>query len=98
MIQSEVSTPVLAPANARVLEIGVNEEIGNFVRLDLGNGYTAICGQLKEIPIVSNEYLKKGDTIGYIAEPTKYYSVEGINLYFELQHDGTPIDALDYLE
>lgn len=98
MIQSEVSTPVLAPANARVLEIGVNEEIGNFVRLDLGNGYTAICGQLKEIPVVTSEYLKKGDTIGYIAEPTKYYSVEGINLYFELQHEGTPIDALDYLE
>lgn len=98
MIQSDISTPVLAPANARVMEIGVNEEIGNYVCLDLGNQYTAICGQLKEIPVVANEYLKKGDTIGYIAEPTKYYSVEGINLYFELQHDGTPIDALDYFE
>lgn len=98
MIQSDVSTPVLAPANARVLEIGTNEEIGTFVSLDLGNHYTAICGQMKEIPVVENEYLKKGDIIGYIAEPTKYYSVEGINLYFELQHDGTPIDALDYVE
>lgn len=98
VIQSDVSTPVAAPADAKVLEIGVNEEIGNFVRLDLGNEYTAVCGQLKEIPVVENEYLEKGDIIGYIAEPTKYYSVEGINLYFELLHAGEPVDALDYLE
>ena len=98
VIQSEVSTPVFAPADAKVLEIGNNEEIGNFVRLDLGNSYTAVCGQLKEIPVVENEYLHRGDVLGYIAEPTKYYTIEGINLYFELQKDGKPVDALDYLE
>ena len=98
IIQSDVSTPVAAPADAKVLEIGTNEEIGNFVRLDFGNEYTGVCGQLKEIPVVANEYLEKGTVIGYIAEPTKYYSVEGINLYFELLHGGEPVDALDYLE
>ena len=45
VIQSEVSTPVSAPADARILEVGVNEEIGNYVRLDLGNGYQAVCGR-----------------------------------------------------
>ena len=98
VIQSDVSMPVAAPADARVLEIGSNEEIGNYIRLDLGNEYTALCGQLKEIPVVENEYLNKGDLIGYIAEPTKYYSVEGVNLYFEFLHAGEPVDALDYLE
>lgn len=98
VIQSEVSTPAAAPADAKVLEIGNNEEIGNYVKLDLGNEYTAVCGQLKEIPVVENEYLHKGDIFGYIAEPTKYYSVEGVNLYFELLHQGKPVDALDYLE
>lgn len=98
LIQGEVSTPVAAPADARVLEIGTNEEIGAYLKLDLGNGYTAICGQLKEIPVVENEYLHRGDVIGYIAEPTKYYSVEGSNLYFELLHDDMPVDSLDYLE
>ncbi len=98
IIQSDVSKPVVAPADARVLEIGYNEEIGNYLRLDLGNEYTAICGQLKEIPVVANEYLHKGDILGYVAEPTKYYSIEGINVYFELLHAGSPIDALEYLE
>ncbi len=36
VIQAEVSDPVAAPANAKVLEVGSNEEIGNFVVLDLG--------------------------------------------------------------
>ena len=98
LIQSDVSTPVFAPANARVMELGSNEEIGNFIRLDLGNNYTAIFGQLSEIPVVADEYLEKGALLGYVAEPTRYYTVEGINLYFELQHEGRPIDALDYLE
>ena len=44
VIQAEISEPVYAPANARVLETGMNEEIGNFVVLDLGNEYSAICG------------------------------------------------------
>lgn len=81
VIQSEVSTPVSAPADARILEVGVNEEIGNYVRLDLGNGYQAVCGQLKEIPVVENEYVSRGDVLGYVAEPTKYYSLEGASLY-----------------
>lgn len=98
VIQSEVSTPVSAPADARVVSVGTNEEIGNYVNLDLGNGYTAVCGQLKEIPVVENEYVRQGDLLGYVAEPTKYYAVEGTNVFFEFLKDGVPVDALDFLE
>lgn len=98
VIQSEVSTPVSAPADARVVSVGTNEEIGNYVDLDFGNGYTAVCGQLKEIPVVENEYVRQGDLLGYVAEPTKYYAVEGTNVFFEFLKDGVPVDALDFLE
>ena len=47
---------------------------------------------------MENEYLKKGDVVGYVAEPTKYYSVEGNNLYLELLYKDKAVDALDYLE
>ena len=87
-----------APANARILEIGANEEIGNYVTLDLGNDYTVVCGQLKEIDVLAGEYVEKGALLGYVAEPTKYYSIEGNNLYFELLYGGQPVDALDFLE
>lgn len=98
VIQAEVSQPVETPANARVEAIGVNEEIGNFVVLDFGNDYLATCGQLKEIQVVENEYLEAGRILGYVAEPTKYYSVEGSNVYFELRHNGEAIDPVEYFE
>lgn len=98
VIQSEVSTPVYAPADSRVVEIGSNEEIGNFVVLDLGNEYLATCGQLKEIPVVENEYLEQGQLLGYVAEPTKYYSIEGTNVFLQLSKESKPLDPLDYLE
>ena len=98
VIQAEVSQPVTAPANARVVAVGVNEEIGNYVVLDLGNDYLATCGQLKEIQVVENEYMEAGRILGYVAEPTKYYSVEGSNVYFELQHNGESIDPVGFFE
>ena len=98
VIQSDVSTPVEAPANARVLEVGANEEIGSYVVMDLGNDYTVTCGQLKEITAVQGEYLTQGQILGYVAEPTKYYSVEGVNVFLEMKHQGEAVDPLDYME
>lgn len=98
VVQSEVSTPVNAPAAARVSEIGSNEELGNYVVLDLGDDYAVTCGQLKEISVAVNDYVEKGSLLGYVAEPTKYYSVEGANVYLQLTQNGVPVDPLDYLE
>ena len=85
IIQGDVSEPVAAPAEAHVV-------------LDLGSGYTAVCGQLKDVQVAQKQYVAKDTILGYVAEPTKYYSIEGNNVYFELMHDGEPVDALDYLE
>lgn len=98
VIQGEISDPVYAPANARVLETGSNEEIGNYLKLDLGNGYSAVCGQLKDVAAVAGEYLEQGQLLGYVAEPTKYYSVEGSNVFFQLEHEGKTVDPLAYME
>lgn len=98
VIQGEISNPVSAPANAKVVAVGVNEEIGNYVVMDLGNNYQAVCGQLKEVQVTENEYLEEGRLIGYVAEPTKYYSVEGSNVFFQLQHEEKSKDPLDYLK
>ena len=38
------------------------------------------------------------EVIGNISAPTKYYSVEGPNLYFAMKKDGVPVDPFEYLE
>lgn len=96
-ISAEVGSPVAAVANGQILSIVENEETGTTVTVDMGNGYQAIYGQLKDVPFQAEEYVSAGAVLGYINEPTKYYTEEGANLYFALQKDGTPLDPLQYL-
>ena len=98
LIQGAVGTEVKAAADAIVKVVGSNEELGNYVTLDLGNAYELTCGQLTDIAVDPGDYVETGMTIGNLAEPTKYYVVEGPNLYLQMIKDGTPVDPLDYVE
>ena len=37
-----------------------------------------------------------GDILGYVDVPTKYYSKEGSNIYFDMTRDGKPVDPMEY--
>ena len=41
---------------------------------------------------------QRGSAIGSLNEPTKYYSVEGTNLYFQVLKDGEPVDPMNFME
>lgn len=94
IIAGNVNDKVKAAANGRITDISTNEETGCTVTMDLGDGYTAVYGQLKEVPYEAGAYLEAGTTIGFVSEPTKYYSLEGSNVYFELDKDGVPVDPV----
>ncbi len=96
-ISAEVGTPVAAVADGKVVSIAENEETGTTVTLDMGNGYQAVYGQLKDVTLQAEEYISAGGVLGYINEPTKYYTEEGANLYFALSKDGVPLDPQQYL-
>ncbi len=97
-IRSEIGTPVYASADGTVSDIGYNEEIGNSVSLDLGSNYILQYGQIKDIQVKEGDTVKEGDLLCYVANPTKYYTVEGPNLFLNLTVDGKTIDPLDYLD
>ncbi len=40
----------------------------------------------------------KGQVLGYVSEPTKYYTVEGNHLYLKMTEGQEALDPLDYLE
>ena len=98
LIQGAAGTEVRAAADGIVKVVGSNEELGNYITLDLGNSYEVTCGQLNEITLNPGDYVESGAVIGTLAEPTKYYVVEGANLYFQMTKDGAPIDPLDYTD
>lgn len=98
IIAGEVNDKVYAVAQGKIADISQNEVTGTTVTVDLGDGYQAIYGQLKELNFKVGEYVESGHVLGYVSEPTKYYSLEGSNLYFELQKDGVPVDPISYFE
>lgn len=89
---------ITAAASGVVKEVFYNEEIGNAVRIDIGRGYEAIYGQLKDIQVSAGSTVEVGTVLGYIAAPTKYFRVEGCNAYFALEKDGQPVDPLGQLQ
>ena len=97
VIAGQVNDKVYAAARGKIIEIYNSEETGCTVKQDLGDGYVAIYGQLKELNFDVGDTLEAGQVVGYVSEPTKYYSVEGSNVYFELQKDGAPVNPSDYL-
>ena len=89
--------PVVAAVNGTVYSVEQDAQTGTTLTMEIGNGYQAIYGQLTDLTVSEGDTVKKGTTIGYIAQPTKYYSTEGTNLYFEMKKDGEPIDPIAYL-
>lgn len=96
-IQSSVGSPVMAASNGTVASIEEMSETGTTVVLDLGNGYQSTYGQLKDLNVVVGQTIPQGTILGYVDEPTKYYTEEGSNLYFAMSRDGVPADPIQYL-
>lgn len=88
---------VIAGAAGLVKSIDVTAQTGTTVNLDLGNGYELLIGQLKEVPLHVGETVNANTVVGYVSKPTKYYSVEGCNVYYAMKKDGQPVDPVSYM-
>lgn len=98
IISGIVGQDVVAARDGKVTSIKTDAQTGVTVTISLGNGYEAIYGQIGEVCVSEGEIVSEGDIIGWLGEPTKYYSVEGCNLYFQLLKDGEPVNPMEYLD
>lgn len=92
IIGTAEGTPVKAGVAGKVIDVFENEEIGHALTLDLGDGYQAVYGQLSDISVTIGSIVEKDTVIAKINKPTKYYSLEGPNLYFQVLKDKNPVD------
>lgn len=96
IFSAQEGTAVSACAAGQVLSVTRDAKLGHMVTLDLGGGYQAVYGQLKDIEVTVGSYVESGAAIGVVSAPTKYYSMEGSNLYFQLTKDGTPVNPENF--
>lgn len=97
VISGKVNDKVYFVARGKITNISTNEETGCTVTQDIGDGYTAVYGQLKELHFEVGDMVEAGQVVGYVSEPTKYYSTEGSNVYFQVLKDGSPVDPEEIL-
>lgn len=98
IISGEVGAEVQAATVGEITAIETTAQTGTTITMNLGSGYELVYGQLKEVCVKEGQRVSQGEVIGYVSEPTKYYSVEGPNIYFQVLKDGEPVNPLEYLE
>ena len=98
LIATQINTPVNAAYEGTVASVTNDAAQGTVVTIDMGNGYQASYGQLKDVTVEAGSTVEKGQTIGTVAQPTKYFGEEGSHLYFQLTKDGQPTDPKAYME
>ena len=92
IIEASEGDEVKAVYECKVSEVSSSPELGNYVMLDLGDGYAVTLGQLSEVSVRLGDKLKAGQVVGTVGQPSRFYSNEGVNLYFAIEKDGQPVD------
>lgn len=98
IIGAEEGSQVLAATDGKVIKLDKNEEIGMSVTIDIGSQYNLVYGQLEKVEFAVGDMVKEGDVIGFISKPTKYYTLEGSNLYFQVLKEDAPVNPLAFLK
>ena len=98
IIQANQGDLITAASAGKVISVFSDPQIGNGVTMELGGGYEVTYGQLTNILVSEGSYVATGDVIAEVAAPTKYFSVEGSNLYLKLTMNGAPVNPETLLQ
>ena len=86
--------PVVATADAIVLEAERSGRLGNSVILAHGFGITSRYGHLARFDVEPGQRVQRGDVIGYVGNTGR---TTGFHLHYEIRVDGQPVNPLVYI-
>ncbi|HEX8502166.1 MAG TPA: M23 family metallopeptidase [Pyrinomonadaceae bacterium] len=87
-------TPVLAPAEGRVVEAGWKNGYGQTVVLDHGNGLTTRYGHLSKIEVTAGQEVRRGEQLGQVGSTGRS---TGPHLHYEVRVGELPVSPRHYL-
>ena len=94
VIEAKEGTQIFSATKAVITDIATTDEIGVTITANIGNDYEVIYGQVADVQVKVGDIVEKGDLLGVVAAPTKYYVEEGSNLYFKVLEAGEPVNPL----
>ena len=91
---ADAGTKIHAFADGTVLEAGVSDGYGNYVKLDHGNGFVTLYGHCSALLVSEGEQIARGQSIALVGSTGQS---TGPHLHFELMHDGIYLNPEFYL-
>lgn len=93
-VGSALGIPVVSPASGVVTLVGEDPQLGKVVKVDFGDGWTSVLGNLGEISVRKGQRVEKGNVLGTVglSAPLKKPW-----LHFELRKNNLPVNPLPYL-
>ena len=94
VIGAKEGTDVKASADGVVTSVETSEETGRTVTMSIGDDFTVSYGQLQDVAVGQGDKVSEGQVIGKIAKPSKYYTEEGSNLYFQVKEKKETVNPM----
>ena len=87
-------TKIVASAEGRVLEAGMDGAFGNMVTLDHGFGVTSRYAHMSRILVQDGQTVSKGDVLGIQGSTGR---VTGPHVHFEVRYNGKPLNPKNFI-
>jgi murein DD-endopeptidase MepM/ murein hydrolase activator NlpD len=93
-ISNRIGTPVIAPSNGIVSDVGNDNAVGKVVVIFHGFGMTSRYGHLSKVLVKTGQRVKRGDKIAEVGMTGK---TTGPHLHYEVKINGIPINPARYI-
>jgi murein DD-endopeptidase MepM/ murein hydrolase activator NlpD len=94
-IRAEIGTPVLAPADAIVVEASYDKTHGHYIILKHDETYTTRYNHLSKTSVKKGDEIEKGAEIGKVGSTGMS---TGPHLHYEVLKNNEHVDPMDYLK
>lgn len=98
LIQAGVGTTVQNAYLGQVTSVTSDNTYGNLVTLYIGNDYSIVYGQLDTIYVKEGDFVKAGQSIGTVGNPTDSFQEEGSHLFFQMKCGEETVDPMMFIE
>lgn len=98
LIKAGVGTTVQNAYLGQVTSVTSDNTYGNMVTLYIGNDYSIVYGQLDAVYVKEGDFIKAGQSIGTVANPTDSFEKEGSHLFFQMKSGEETIDPMLFIE
>ena len=93
-IASRLDFPISAPANGIVKEIRTDEDLGNTLLIDHGNGFKTLYGHIGHYQVDVGDIVNSGNTIALVGNTGR---TTGPRLYYEILFNHVPQNPVKYM-